>query len=85
MEKISELARYVKCKWILLEFHSEIMDNIAFPTSISDFSYDLGSLQIEKKDLILYEKNGFRLAEEHDVEQWGRVIREQRFDLVLSF
>ena len=33
----------------------------------------------------MYEKNGFRLAEEHDVKQWGRVIREQRFDLVLSF
>ena len=32
---------------------------------------------------LIYEQNGFRLTEEHDVEQWGRVVREQRFDLVL--
>jgi GNAT superfamily N-acetyltransferase len=32
---------------------------------------------------LIYEQNGFRLTEEHDVEQWGRALREQRFDLVL--
>lgn len=28
----------------------------------------------------LYEKAGFRLTLEHEVRQWGGVIREQRFD-----
>lgn len=29
----------------------------------------------------LYRAVGFQLTEEHDVRQWGRQIREQRFDL----
>jgi len=32
---------------------------------------------------LIYELNGFRLTNEHDVEQWGRVVKEQRYDLVL--
>jgi hypothetical protein len=28
----------------------------------------------------LYEGEGFRLVAEHDVEQWGSIIREQRFE-----
>jgi GNAT superfamily N-acetyltransferase len=31
----------------------------------------------------LYERQGFRLTEEHDVEQWGTNIREQKFVLTL--
>ncbi len=31
----------------------------------------------------LYEKNGFRLAEERSGDQWGAVVTEQRFELVL--
>lgn len=31
----------------------------------------------------LYEKCGFALCEEHDVAQWGRRIREQKFELKL--
>ncbi len=31
----------------------------------------------------LYERFGFRLTEEHEVDQWGQKIREQRFDLLL--
>ncbi|MFP3927451.1 MAG: GNAT family N-acetyltransferase [Desulfobacteraceae bacterium] len=31
----------------------------------------------------LYERHGFRLSLEHDVDQWGRSIREQRFDLII--
>jgi GNAT superfamily N-acetyltransferase len=32
----------------------------------------------------LYEQEGFVLSEEHDVEQWGRKIREQKFELILD-
>ena len=32
----------------------------------------------------IYEQNGFKLTEERDVEQWGGIISEQRFDLVLK-
>jgi len=32
----------------------------------------------------LYEKAGFRLSEEHEVDQWGQQILEQRFDLPLN-
>jgi GNAT superfamily N-acetyltransferase len=31
----------------------------------------------------LYEQEGFRLSQEHDVYQWGRDIREQKFRLDL--
>lgn len=31
----------------------------------------------------LYEKEGFRLTEEHEVDQWGRRIKEQKFVLDL--
>ncbi len=32
----------------------------------------------------LYERAGFHLAEEHEVEQWGTRIREQKFELTLT-
>jgi len=32
----------------------------------------------------IYEQNGFTIAEERDVEQWGDVIREQQFELFLN-
>jgi GNAT superfamily N-acetyltransferase len=31
----------------------------------------------------LYEKLGFRLVEEHSGAQWGRVVKEQRFEAAL--
>ena len=31
----------------------------------------------------LYEKFGFRLSEEHQGEQWGKAVTEQKFELVL--
>jgi hypothetical protein len=32
----------------------------------------------------IYEQNGFTIAEERDVEQWGDIIREQQFELFLN-
>jgi GNAT superfamily N-acetyltransferase len=32
----------------------------------------------------IYERNGFRAAEVRDAEQWGGVVREQRFELLLN-
>jgi GNAT superfamily N-acetyltransferase len=32
----------------------------------------------------LYERENFRLSEAHDAEQWGRRIREQKFELILQ-
>ena len=32
----------------------------------------------------IYERNGFSEAEVRDVEQWGGIIREQRFELLLN-
>ena len=31
----------------------------------------------------LYEKFGFRLCEEHEGEQWGKAVTEQKFELIL--
>jgi hypothetical protein len=31
----------------------------------------------------LYEKSGFRLAEEYSGTQWGKKVHEQRFELTL--
>jgi hypothetical protein len=64
LEKISELARYIKCKKVLLEFHEKFISAIAFPTSISDFSYDLSHMQIQKEDFNLYRKIGFKTINE---------------------
>jgi GNAT superfamily N-acetyltransferase len=33
---------------------------------------------------ILYERQGFRLAELREVNQWGGIIREQKFELVFD-
>lgn len=33
---------------------------------------------------LLYEREGFRLSEQHDVDQWGGVIREQKFNKSMS-
>jgi GNAT superfamily N-acetyltransferase len=32
----------------------------------------------------LYEEAGFTLSEEHTIEQWGRSIKEQKFELLLK-
>ncbi len=32
----------------------------------------------------LYERNGFKLVQEHRVDQWGRIINEQMFELILN-
>ncbi len=32
----------------------------------------------------IYEQNGFSIADERKVEQWGNIIREQQFELVLN-
>ena len=32
----------------------------------------------------LYEKNGFQLVEQHKGRQWGKVVKEQRFELVFK-
>ena len=31
----------------------------------------------------LYEQQDFRLCEEHDIDQWGQHIKEQKFELIL--
>ena len=31
----------------------------------------------------LYERQNFQLSETHEVEQWGQVIKEQKFELIL--
>jgi GNAT superfamily N-acetyltransferase len=31
----------------------------------------------------LYERFGFKLCEEHEGNQWGRIVTEQRFELIL--
>lgn len=32
----------------------------------------------------LYEVEGFRLSEQHEVNQWGQLIEEQKFELILE-
>jgi GNAT superfamily N-acetyltransferase len=32
----------------------------------------------------VYELEGFRMCEEHEVNQWGRLIQEQKFELILE-
>jgi GNAT superfamily N-acetyltransferase len=32
----------------------------------------------------LYEKHDFKLSEQHDIDQWGQYLNEQKFELVLD-
>jgi len=45
------------------------------------FLWTFGGLDPARK---LYEAHGFRLTEQHRVDQWGATIDEQRFDLELA-
>ena len=59
LEKVVELAKLNKCKYIQLEIHDFISPPIAFPSSLSELSYDLEKIQINKQDILLYQKHGF--------------------------
>jgi len=59
LKEVEELARSHHCKRIKLEFHDVIKSAVSFPNSLSDFSYDLIEMEINKQDMHRFQQNGF--------------------------
>lgn len=60
LTKVEEFARLMNSEFIEVEFHDEIKSSIAFPTSLSHFSYDLSGMCVQRDDLSLFQLHGFR-------------------------
>jgi len=74
LTKVEELARFANSEFIQVEFHEKSNPTIAFPTSLSHFSYDLSNMQIQKRDLSLFQQHGF--YEERAILCYEQSIRE---------
>jgi len=59
LKSVEELASSTNSKFIEVEFHNKITSAIAFPTSLSNFSYDLSKIPIQRNDLSLLRHHGF--------------------------
>ncbi len=59
LEKVEELAKMNNIKYLKLELHDFISPPIAFPSSLSEISYDLKKIQINRHDSLLFKKHGF--------------------------
>jgi GNAT superfamily N-acetyltransferase len=81
-----------RLRWYIVDpvFHGQGIGKTLIQRAIH-FSKDAGYKRIYlwtfkglNRAQSIYEQNGFKLTEERDVEQWGGIISEQRFDLVLG-
>jgi GNAT superfamily N-acetyltransferase len=81
-----------RLRWYIVDpvFHGQGVGKTLIQRAIH-FSRDAGYKRIYlwtfkglNRAQSIYEQNGFKLTEERDVEQWGGIISEQRFDLVLE-
>lgn len=59
LKEVEELAKINNCRCIKLEFHDEYSSIVSFPNSLSDFSYELSDMEIQKQDLYRFQQNGF--------------------------
>jgi hypothetical protein len=73
LTKADELANYGGCKFIEMEFH-EVASYVAFPTSLTHFSYDLRKISVEKNDLSLLRSHGFQ--EESKINCYEQSVNE---------
>lgn len=60
LTNVEELARSVDGRFIEAEFHDEVISKIAFPTSLSHFSYDLDKIRIQRDELSIMTRRGFK-------------------------
>jgi hypothetical protein len=73
LAKVDELANYGGCTCIEMEFH-DIASYVAFPTSLTHFSYDLRKISVEKNDLSLLQSHGFQ--EESAIHCYEQSVNE---------
>ena len=59
LTNVEEFTRSLNCKFIKVEFHDEVTSKVAFPTSTSHFSYDLGKIHIQRDDLSIMRRHEF--------------------------
>ncbi|MBS7643771.1 hypothetical protein KEJ26_04290 [Candidatus Bathyarchaeota archaeon] len=59
LTNVEEFTRSLNCRFIEVEFHDELTSKVAFPTSLSHFSYDLGKIRIQEDDLSIMRRHGF--------------------------
>lgn len=83
LTKVEELAKSTNSEVIEVEFHDKISSLIAFPTSLSHFSYDLSRAQIQRDDLSLFQQNGFReegtiLCYEQNINEAEKKAKRER-------
>jgi len=81
LKEIEELAKSHHCKRINLEFHDVINSVVSFPNSLSDFSYDLIEMEINKQDIHRFQQNGFMeknivLCYEQSVQELKEKMKE---------
>jgi len=58
--KAEELARSAGSESLEVEIHSQIVPPVSFPSSLSDFSYDLDSMKPQEVDSRSLEERGFQ-------------------------
>ena len=58
--EVERLAAFLDSGIIEMEVHEQITGPVAFPTSLSFFSYDLDNATISKPDAALLKRSGFR-------------------------
>ena len=73
LAKVDELANYGGCTCIEMEFH-DVASYVAFPTSLTHFSYDLRKISVEKNDLSRLQSRGFQ--EESTIHCYEQSVNE---------
>lgn len=85
-----EIDGEARLRWLIVEptYHKRGIGGILVKRAV-EFSRNAGHKRVflwTFKGLNsarrVYESEGFRLAEEHEIEQWGGIILEQKFELV---
>ena len=84
LKSVEELASSMNSKFIEVEFHNKITSAIAFPTSLSNFSYDLSKMLIQRDDFSLFRHHGFLeektiLCYEQNVHEIEKKINEKHY------
>lgn len=84
LKSVEELASSMNSKFIEVEFHNKTTSAIAFPTSLSNFSYDLSKMLTQRDDLSLFRNHGFLeektiLCYEQNVHEIEKKINEKHY------
>ena len=60
LTNVEEIARSIGSRFIEVEIHDEVISKIAFPTSLSHFSYDLGKMYVQRNGFSIMTRRGFK-------------------------